>query len=676
MQSDAALPARPAARSFPLRLTWPTLALITILLVALALRIADLQRVGDGNAYYTAAIKSMLQSPINFFFAVAEPGGSVTVDKPPVGLWVQALFGAVLGVNGFTVTLPSVLAGVLSVGVLYHLVRRRFGVAAGLIAAFVLAVWPSTVAVDRTNNLDSLLILTLLLAAWAFIRAAETGKLKHLLIGAILIGVGFNIKMLQAFLIAPAFFALYFLAAPTKLPRKIGYLFVAGIVMLAVSLSWVLIVDLTPAANRPYVGSSQTNSALELAIGYNGLSRIFGDSSRPQPAARPDGANVIGGGGMFGGEIGTPGLTRLFTTPLANEVGWLLPYAFVLMAGLAFSTRPRFPIGPTHAALIGWGGWLLTGVAFFTVSEFYHAYYLATIAPPLAAVIGIGTVTLWQMAGKWRVLSVIGVGAAAGTVFYQGVIATAYSVSAPAALIGAGGLVLIGAGAAAFALLRAGRGRALAFAALTVAVLVMPTYWGGLTASDAASSTVLPSAYGNATDQRLPIGGQNGQNGQNPGFPMPPGGGAGGGPMGGPGGTPNVFSENVMNYLQANTEGVKYLVAVSSSMMGSGLVLQTGRPVLYMGGFSGSDPIHTPASIAGMVERGELRFILTGGAGGPGGSASSEIDTWVTDNCKAVTEVSLMPTMPGLPGGAGQPPAGLPGMGRVALPALYDCKAN
>ena len=123
------------------------------------LRFANLNAIGLANHYYTAAVTSMLQSWHNFFFVAAEPGGSVSVDKPPLGLWIQTVSAYFFGVSGFSVVLPEIIAGILSVIVLYHLVRRSFGNVAGLLAALALAITPIVIATDRNNTMDSILIL-------------------------------------------------------------------------------------------------------------------------------------------------------------------------------------------------------------------------------------------------------------------------------------------------------------------------------------------------------------------------------------------------------------------------------------------------------------------------------------------------------------------------------------
>ncbi len=222
-------------------------ALVAIVLLAAGLRLTNLTALGFANHYYAAAVKSMLESWHNFFFVAAEPGGSVSVDKPPMGLWLQAISAKIFGLNTFGLLFPQLLAGLLSVVLLYYLVKRKFGVPAGLLAGLVLAITPVVVATDRNNTMDSTLIFTLLLAAWAYIKATETTRLRYLMLGGILVGIGFNIKMLEAYLPLPAFLLMYFLGAHEGWWRKLSKFFLSTIVLLVVSFSWALAVDFTPA---------------------------------------------------------------------------------------------------------------------------------------------------------------------------------------------------------------------------------------------------------------------------------------------------------------------------------------------------------------------------------------------------------------------------------------------
>jgi len=251
------------------------LGLGLIVLLGTFLRFYELGAYSIGNTYYAATVQSMLTSWHNFFFASFEPGGSVTVDKPPLGFWIQAVSAYFLGVNGFALALPQALAGVLSIPLLYSMVKRQFGAWAGLIAALVLAITPVAVSTERNNTIDGLLVFVLLLATWAFLRAVRLGRFRYLLLGVFLVGLGFNIKMLQAFMPLPALYALYLLGAPHPWWKRILHLAGATVLLLAVSLSWAIVVDLTPPENRPYVGSSQDNTVMELIVGHNGLSRLI-----------------------------------------------------------------------------------------------------------------------------------------------------------------------------------------------------------------------------------------------------------------------------------------------------------------------------------------------------------------------------------------------------------------
>src|SRR5437660_6168926 len=241
---------------------WRRLALAVVMLISIFMNFYQPGQNGFGNLYYASAIRSMLDSWHNFFFVSFDPGGFVSIDKPPLGFWLQAASAKIFGFTPFSVLLPQALAGVLSVLLLYHLVRRHFGVVAGLLAALALALSPISVVTNRNITIDSTLALTLLLGAWTVLRAAETGRLRWLLLAAALVGLGFNIKMLEAYLVVPAFGVLYLLAAPKSLWKRIGHLALALVVLLAISASWIVAVDLTPASQRPYVDSTQDNSEI------------------------------------------------------------------------------------------------------------------------------------------------------------------------------------------------------------------------------------------------------------------------------------------------------------------------------------------------------------------------------------------------------------------------------
>lgn len=667
-------------------------ALAAVVLLAGALRFSNLAALGYANHYYAAAINSMMQSWHNFFFAAAEPGGAVSVDKPPVGLWFQVLSAYLFGLNGIALLLPQLIAGMLSVLVLYRLVGRRFGAVAGLLAALALAITPVVVATDRNNTMDSTLILTLLLAAGAFLEAAERGKLRFLLLGAVLVGIGFNIKMLQAFLPLPAFFALYFLGSPERLWRKGLNLALATLVLLVVSFSWAVIVDLTPADQRPYVGSSSDNTVMSLIFGYNGLERLDGMGGRggllsgglgglisgltggqgnpggngapfrvgpgngfPFQTQQPFPLNLLGnlnvGRGPGGvGETGQPGLLRLFIPPLSKEASWLLPVGLVSVLLLTLRSRLRWPLTSGHRAVVLWGGWLLTTVLFFSVAGFFHEYYLSMVAPALAAMAAIGVAEMWKISQRhrWVALSLLLVAAGATVALQMLTAATFLSIIwwLPFAL----GLFALG---AALLIMNATGGLSGAapagFACVVAAMLLTPALWSGLTVVNASANQSLPSAYGGRESGPANRGG-------------------------------TLVNATLLAFLESHTQGVEYLMAVPSSMQGSDYVIATGRPVLYLGGFMGQDRVVGATGLAQLVREGRLRYIYWDSRGGNGfmgrGGVQSDISRWVTGACKPVQGYDTVTENAGAPDGtgAGQGAPFFGGRGGMGMQVtLYDC---
>jgi 4-amino-4-deoxy-L-arabinose transferase-like glycosyltransferase len=266
--------------------TFTFIALILILALGAFLRLYRLGAYSIGNSYYAATVKSMLMSPSNFFFGAFEPGGSVTVDKPPLGFWIEAFSATLFGLRGFSLALPNALAGIGSIALVYYLVKKQVGVRAGLVSALTLAVIPVTVSTERNNTIDGMLVFVLLLASLAVWKSLQEGKSRYLLLGMFFVGLGFNIKMLQAYMILPALYALYFFGANENFKDKFKHLVAATLLLVVVSLSWAVIVDLTPAEHRPFIGSSETNSVLELIIGHNGLARL-GLSNKQTAASHP-----------------------------------------------------------------------------------------------------------------------------------------------------------------------------------------------------------------------------------------------------------------------------------------------------------------------------------------------------------------------------------------------------
>ena len=686
------LPGR--ARSLVSNPPWSGLALAAILVLSAFLNLYGLASEGYPNSYYAAAVKNMLTSPYNFFF-VSFDSGFVSVDKPPLGLWIQAASAGLFGFNALTLVLPEAIASVLSVAVLYHLVRRTFGPVAGLLSALALAVTPIIVVTSRNNTMDMLLVLTVLLAAWAFIVAAERGSLGLLLLGAVIVGLGFNIKTLQAFLVLPAFYLLYLLAARTTWRRRFLHLGAATAVLLAVSLSWVAAVDLTPSDQRPYVGGSEGDSALNLAFGYNGLERLVGRSDGP--GGPPGGGGPGRGGGPGGvGENGEPGPLRLLNQQLAGQIGWLLPPAVVGLAVAGSQRWPRLPLDDRQAALVMWGTWLFTAAAYFSVSGYGHRHYLVMLAPAVAALAGIGATALWRdyRSPGWRgwllPLTLVGMAAVQAYVLFDYPVWRAWLVPAVTALC------LIAAGVLSLMRLRASiRVRTYAVSAATVgvlALLVAPAAWAAYASLSLQGGGPVPAAGPQPAE---PEGGPGGPGGGPPGGGPPPG---GGGPPGGRDADPML-----LEYLQANKGDATYLVAGPSSMPLSPIILATNEKVINLGGFMGRDPVFATDELADLVDDGAVRFFLvqdrermqemmeermaeeessgasSGGypqgppPGGPPGM-DNEATTWVQDNCEKVPQELWQSSDDEEEQGGGGPPGGSGGPGRAQ--ALYDCGAE
>ncbi len=284
-EPHAGTPPPPRARAWHL-------ALVPILALSAVLDTHRLAQNGYANTFYSAGVKSMLQSWHNFFFASFDPGGLVSIDKPPLALWLQAASAKLFGFSPLSLLLPEAIVSMLAVAVLYRILYRRLGIAAALAGALALAVFPSFVAVSRDNGVDPLLILLLILACGAALNAIEDGRWRWLLACAALIALAFNTKTLAAYLVVPGIALAYMLCAPGTWLRRALMLCVAGLVLGIGSFLWIAAVELTPASQRPYVGSSTNNTELGLTFDYNGFGRVEGEVGGPGQVPVAEGAMV------------------------------------------------------------------------------------------------------------------------------------------------------------------------------------------------------------------------------------------------------------------------------------------------------------------------------------------------------------------------------------------------
>ncbi len=564
----------------------------------------DLAKTGWANDFYAMAAQAGTWSWKALFFGSLDPGNVVTVDKPPFSLWIMGLSGRIFGFSSWSLLVPNALAGVASVGLLYLAVRRLSGPGAGLLAGAALALTPVAALMFRYDNPDAFLVLLLVAGAYCVVRALERGSTAWLVLAGVAIGFGFLDKMLQAFLVLPAFVLAYAVAAPTSLGRRIGQLFAAAGAVVVSAGWWIAAVALWPVADRPYISGSTDNTVLELAFGYNGLGRIFGEGRGGGTSAPPSGA----GGRGFGGFGGETGLTRLFGGEFGGEASWLLPAAVIgLVAGLWFTRRaPR--TDRTRAALLLWGGWLVvTAVVFSYMSGIIHPYYTVALAPGIAGTLGISARELWRGRANFAARAVLAVMLAVTAVWgfvllartpeWQPWIRYALLALAAAAvlalLFGADRVRRLGPAVAAVGLC----GALLGTASFTVA-----------TAATAHSGGTPSSGPSVASGRGFGRGFGEGQT-----------------------------DTAVIDLLKSTT--TKWAAAQSGAMQAAGLALSSDRPVLAIGGFSGSDPAPTLAQFQEYVAAGDIHYYVAGGRGGFGGGrgTSGEIESWVEQNFAPVT---------------------------------------
>ncbi|HEY2723627.1 MAG TPA: glycosyltransferase family 39 protein [Pseudonocardiaceae bacterium] len=524
--------------------------------------------------YYAAAVRSMAGSWHDSAFGAFDPAGTVTLDKLPGAFWVQALAARLLGVHTWTLVLPQVVEGVLTVLVLYRAVRRLGGPAAGLAAAVVLAASPSVVALNRGNISDSLMILLVVLAADAVSAALRDGRQWRLVAAGIWVGLAFQAKMVEAWLVLPALGLAYLVAAPGPRRQRVRHAAVGGLTAGAVSLLWMLAVTAVPAGARPYVDGSRSGSLFAQVFVYNGFGRV-GEQSPPQI--------LLGQGLALLSPSAPPGWDRLLTGDLGRDAGWLLPLGLVVaVAGLLSSRRmPR--TDPVRAGYLLWGTWLVTLAVAFSLTATINAYYTAALAPAVAALCGIGLVDAWAHRGSVR-LRILAAAAVAGTASYAGALLLGAGRSAPRWLPAVLGVVALAAVAlllisaarrADERLLRTGLGTA------AVAILLVPAVASALLVvrERGAFDTPFESARTAAGVDRLFVA------------------------------TPRLVARS-LPALEAARAGAPDLLAVQSAAVASVFSYPHGDEVLPIGGFTGTMPRPTLDELRADIARGEFHLVF------------------------------------------------------------------
>ncbi|HTY97100.1 MAG TPA: glycosyltransferase family 39 protein [Solirubrobacteraceae bacterium] len=606
--------------------------IVLVAVLWLVLTTHRLAQNGFANIFYSAGVKSMLHSLHNFFYVSFDQGGLVTVDKPPLALWLQVASAKVFGFHPLSLLLPEAICGLVAVLAMYAMLRGRVGPWTALGAGLALAVFPSFVAVSRDNGVDPLLLALLVLACWAALRACDTGSWWALLASAVLVGLAFNTKTLAAYLAVPGIVAGYLVCAPSSVLRRLVGLVLAGVVMFGVSFGWILYVDSVSAAQRPWVGSTTNNSEWGLTFDYNGLGRVEGQIGGPNQVLSKPGAYIPTPHARLGAGLGhpplaatrrlkgeppkpppgpaptggreprpipfgkSPGPARLFRAGLGDQAAWFLPYALVGLLAFALLLIPavlrrrregggerRWSLhDPRLASLIVLGGWFAVEAVVLSESKgIVHPYYVSALAPGAAAMAAAGAYAFAKLAGgRRRILGIVlALAAIAGTVAVQIVLMHQqhyWEWFIP---------FLIAGGVLSWVVLALSR--RLAGPAVTVGFLVMLA----TPAAYASTSWLAP------VEGTFPVAGPRHNAGE-----------------GGYGISAKAVAEDqaLIGYVRAHHPTSRYPLLTVASDEAAPMIL-LGFPAAALAGYSGTDPALTGPGLARLVERGEARWVLLGG---------------------------------------------------------------
>jgi 4-amino-4-deoxy-L-arabinose transferase-like glycosyltransferase len=681
-------------------LPWERTALFLLLCLTAVAYIWGLGQSGWSNSFYSAAVQAGTKSWKAFFFGSIDASNFITVDKPPASLWLMELSARIFGLNSWSLLVPEELEGVATVWILYITIRRWFSDRAALLAGAVLAMTPVAALMFRFNNPDALLVLLLTASAYFFTRALEDGKSKWLIFASALIGFGFLTKMLAAFFIIPVFVLVYLMFAPVLVRKRIVQMIISAITVVVSAGWWVAIVQLTPASKRPYIGSSQKNSILDLIFGYNGLGRLTGNESgmssgkgamggdMASPASNmgasassnmaSHAANMGGPGGMGGNFGGSTGLFRLFNSQMGGQISWLIPAALILLVVAVWLVRCNWKNDRTVPAMLLWAGtFFITGIVFSFGQGTIHSYYTVALAPAIGAIIGIGVEVLWQRREQLAARIGLAAAIAATTVWsyvlldrtptwnswLKFVILVIGGVAAVATAIGPklGRNLMMGAAAAGLAASLAGP------FAYTIETINTP-HTGSMPSAGPTTSGHFPG--GGFGGGQMPPGGNSansstGQSGNNA-----PSNSNGNNSVnfkqGGPGGADETPGGSIVKLLKKNASKYTWVAATVGSQSSAPYQLATGEPIMDIGGFNGSDPTPTLAQFKKYVSEGKIHYFINSGRGfnrmagnspngntneetnrnTPGGNfrngpmdggSNPEIATWVQNNFKSTT---------------------------------------
>ena len=615
-------------RSPPDQPLWARPALLSIAAIAAVIYAWGIENF-PLEPFYAAAARSMGSNWHDFFFGAVDPMGTTTLDKLPGAFWIQALFVRVFGFHYWVVCVPQVIAGILTVLVLYRAVCRVVGPAGGLIAAGLLTVSPAVAILNRGNVSDPFLVLLTVLAADAALRATQTGRLRSLLLCGLWVGLAFQTKMVQAWLVLPAVFTAYLVAAPPRLRKRALHVAAVGVTVLVVSLSWMSAVSLVPAHDRPFVDGTSDDSVFTQVFVYNGLIRVD-RSLQGMGLEGPPATFLVTASKHVSPVVGTsrigPSWHRLLSGPLGHDAGWLLPASLVAAVGVLVERGRRRRRDLARAAVILWSVWLVVLFGFFSSGSLVNSYYIGALMPAVCGLCAIGSITAWRHRGKSPWLYALLAATAAATAGYDALLVPSGAGIAwwlgPLALLGGLGAVAV---------------------CLDAVLRPRGTIGGTRAWLSTLTATVLVPAIVTVTVPLFDLGSFS--------SPLE---------------TTQATRGLVLRVQSYQTRGLSYgtridseyppgsiVIATDSSQLADPLIMLTGREYLPIGGFFGGDPSPSLATLERDVHLGRIHYFLV-----PLGPAKDPRIRWVRAHCR---QLDTLPDGPAvrLANYACDPPAGL-----------------
>jgi 4-amino-4-deoxy-L-arabinose transferase-like glycosyltransferase len=613
--------------------------------------------------YYAAAAKSMSESWKAFFFGAFDPQSTITLDKLSGFLIPQALSARVFGFSQWSLALPQVIEGLITIVATFYIIRRWFGPLGGLIGATVMALTPLLVSMFSHTMEDGMLTMSTTLAIAAWQRCMDTDKRRYMLLAGAFIGLGFQAKMLQAWLVLPAMVVVYLVVAAFPLAHKIRVVLSLAAVTIVASFSWITAMALFPASQRPYVDGTLNNNIFTNVLGYNGVDRFIADgfpgALGSDPLGSPSGR--IATVGLFPGALGHTPL-KFLLPDYASQIGWLYPLAAAglilgLLALRSGKTRPNPDTGLRAGVLLS-TTLLITLGGVLSFMSLPHTAYLASMALPLSALCAIGVIFLWRSSrdrvSRLRFALPVTIAAETAWVLYLVSNYPRFSewLTAPIGILGAAATLVMLARAAGWH--RSGRAVRIAGVAAIIATVLAPLVW---------SISTLDRAYaGTANDA----------------YAGPP--------------TPSVISQNylpdgpygigldsnrdakvtvdveaeIYRYAVAHSGNRQFALLTDSWRSAAPLIMNGKQRILPLGGFTSRVPAPSLSALKAMVAGGQLRYFLLTGQASKNSLSTPNLNAvhqWVTQTCTLIPEKAYAPDKIG---SAWNP----------ATDQLYDCTAT